>query len=327
MKLFSFSSLLLCLLLIATNLPAANETPEFARWLAELRTEAQMAGISKQTLDKSLEGLQSPLVRVLELDRRQPEFHQSLPQYLASRVTPARIKTGGQMKKRYPTWLGRVEKAYGVPPAYILALWGIETNYGQHTGGFSVIHALATLAHDGRRSAYFRRELLQALQIVDAGHIRVARMRGSWAGAMGQCQFMPSSFTRYAVDADQDGRINIWSSIPDVFASSANYLHQAGWQAEEPWGQQVHLPENFSTSLAGLDGRQPVSRWQELGVQSADQTAFPVGTLDAALIFPDGEEGPAYLVYSNFHVLLKWNRSNAFAIAVGTLADEIAKQE
>ena len=317
---------LVLLLLMASTLQAAVPRTDFAGWLVELRHEAQKAGISRQTLVRSLQGLQAPLARVIELDRSQPEFRQSLEQYLNLRVTPARIALGKQMSKRYPTWLGRVEKAYGVQPAYLLALWGIETNYGRQTGDFATIHALATLAHDGRRAAYFRRELLEALRIIDAGHIRAARMQGSWAGAMGQCQFMPSSFVRYAVDADQDGRIDIWNSIPDVFASSANYLQQSGWQARQPWGQQVKLPANFSTTLAGLDAPLPVSRWQELGVQRAGQRAFPAGDIAASLILPAGAGGPAYLVYPNFQVLLHWNRSLAFAIAVGTLADEIASQ-
>jgi membrane-bound lytic murein transglycosylase B len=326
LKRFSLGSLLFLFVFFTANLQAAARNEDFTHWLAELRTEARTLGISTQTLDQSLQGLKAPLARVVELDRTQPEFQQSLLQYLASRVTPARIAAGKQMKRRYPTWLGRVEKAYGVQRDYILALWGIETSYGRHTGNISVIHALATLAHDGRRASYFRRELFEALRIIDAGHIGAPLMQGSWAGAMGQCQFMPSSFARYAVDADQDGRINIWNSIPDVFASSANYLQQAGWQAGQPWGQLVGLPANFPLTLAGLDQQpQPISHWRKLGVKSADQRALPAGDLAASLILPAGEGGPAYLVYANFHVLLKWNRSSSFAIAVGSLADKIAE--
>lgn len=326
MQRFLLRGLLIFLLLHAGGLEAAGQNPDFSRWLAELRKEARAEGISARTLDQSLQGLKAPLARVIELDRSQPEFHQSLQQYLASRVNPSRIALGKQMQKRYPTWLGRVEKAYGVQPFYILALWGIESNFGQHAGSFSVIHALTTLAHDGRRASYFRRELLEALRIIDNGHIKASRMQGSWAGAMGQCQFMPSSFNRYARDADQDGRINIWSSIPDVFASTANYLRQAGWQVGQPWGQQVKLPENFSAELIGLDQHLPISRWQELGVQLIDQP-FPAGNMMASVILPAGKEGAAYIVYPNFHVLLKWNHSNAFAIAVGMLADEISRPD
>ncbi len=307
--------------LFATSALAKDAEKDFAVWLENLRVEARSAGVSQETLEETLAGIEEPLSRVIDLDRKQPEFTQSMEDYVAARVSEKRIANGRRMMSRYPTWLGRVEKEYGVPRRFIVALWGIETNYGEHTGSFPVIHSLVTLAYDERRGAYFRKELLDALQILDAGHIPSRRMKGSWAGAMGQCQFMPSSFRRYAVDADGDRRIDIWNSVPDVLASAANYLARAGWKDDQTWGRPVKLPEKFDFSLVGLESRLPLSRWQSLGLRRSNGGALPRRDLDASLIMPDGPGGPAYLVYDNFRVLLAWNRSNSFAIAVGTLSD------
>ena len=295
-------------------------------WLENLRVEARAAGVSSATLAAALAEVKEPLPRVIDLDRKQPEFTQSLAEYVAALVSEKRIANGRSMMSRYPTWLGRVERKYGVQRRFIVALWGIETNYGEHTGSFPVIQSLVTLAHDGRRSAYFRKELLDALHILDAGHIRLENMKGSWAGAMGQCQFMPSSFRHYAAEADGDGRIDIWNSVPDVLASAANYLKQVGWQDDQTWGRPVTLPAKFDFSLVGLKTKLPLSRWQSLGVRRSNGGALPRRDLNASLILPDGPGGQAYLVYDNFRVLLAWNRSNAFAVAVGTLADQLADQ-
>ncbi len=323
-----FSSLILVITsvcwLFATSAPAKDMEKDFAVWLENLRVEARSAGVSQETLEAALTDVKGPLPRVIDLDRNQPEFTQSLEDYVAARVSEKRIDNGRRMMSRYPTWLGRVERKYGVQRRFIVALWGIETNYGEHTGSFPVIHSLVTLAHDGRRSSYFRKELLDALHVLDAGHIRLKRMKGSWAGAMGQCQFMPSSFRRYAADADGDGRIDIWNSVPDVLASAANYLKQAGWQDDQAWGRPVTLPGKFDFSLLGLETRLPFSRWQSLGVRSSDGSALPCRDFNASLIMPDGPGGSAYLVYDNFRVLLAWNKSNAFAVAVGTLSDRFA---
>lgn len=323
----SASSLILMmtsvLWLLAAGGQAMAAAQDFSLWLDSLRVEARAAGVSQQTLESALSAIEGPLPRVLELDRNQPEFTQSLQDYVAVRVSETRIANGRGMMSRYPTWLGRVERKYRVQRRFIVALWGIETNYGEHTGTFPVIPSLATLAHDGRRSAYFRKELLDALQILDAGHIPLPRMQGSWAGAMGQCQFMPSSFRRYAADADGDGRIDIWSSVPDVLASVANYLKNSGWRDGQTWGREVRLPAKIDASLVGLGTRLPLARWQALGVRRSNGGALPRRDLEASLILPDGPGGPAYLVYDNFRVLLAWNRSNAFAVAVGTLADRL----
>jgi membrane-bound lytic murein transglycosylase B len=323
---YSFLSAVVLSILVALCAPGVVWASDFTDWLQDLRTEARAAGISEKTLDTAFSEIEEPLPRVVELDREQPEFTQTFSEYLVARVSEDRIKRGRLMLRRYPTWLGRVESRFGVQRRFLVALWGIETHYGAYTGGFKVIPALATLAYDDRRADYFRRELLAALQIADQGHIRLENMTGSWAGAMGQCQFMPSSFARFAVDADGDGRIDIWHSIPDVLASAANYLARSGWQDDQTWGRQVRLPENFDLSLAGLEQRRTMRQWEALGVRRADGSTLPWRNLDSSLILPDGEQGPAYLVYDNFRALMKWNRSISFALAVGELSDRIANR-
>ena len=302
-----------------------NETEKnFHQWMVEFRSEASAAGISQQTLDRALAGIEAPLTKVITLDRKQPEFTQTVEEYVAIRVSDQRIAEGHRMMRRYPTWLGRVEDRHKVQRRFIVALWGIETNYGTYTGGIPVMEALVSLAYDGRRSAYFRRELLEALRIVDAGDIPLRRMQGSWAGAMGQCQFMPSVFRRYAIDADGDHRRDIWNSVPDVLASAANYLAAAGWKDDQTWGRPVRLPKDFDMSLAGLETRKPLGRWQALGVRRINGRALPRRNMEASLLIPDGPGTQAYLVYDNFRVLRVWNKSNAFALAVGLLSDRLA---
>ena len=235
-----------------------------------------------------------------------------------SRVEAARVR----LARHRPT-LDAVAERYGVQPRFIVALWGIESDFGRRTGSFGVVPALATLAWDGRRSAFFRGELLAALRILDEGHIAAGDMLGSWAGAMGQCQFMPSSFLAYAVDRDGDGRRDIWGTLDDVFASIANYLAHADWQGDQTWGRGVRLPPGFDGGLIGLDVVKPVGDWQALGVRRPDGTDLPTRPLPASLVRPDGEGGDAWLVYDNFRATLRWNRSTYFALAVGQLADRM----
>jgi membrane-bound lytic murein transglycosylase B len=207
----------------------------------------------------------------------------------------------------------------------IVALWGIETDFGRTTGTYPVVPALVTLAYDGRRSAFFRSELLLALRILDEGHVHPDSMIGSWAGAMGQNQFMPSSFVNHAVDYDQDGRQDIWTSRADVFASTANYLARSGWRRDESWGREALLPAGFDTTLANGKTRRPLSDWVRLGVRPAGGAAGFTDPPDrpAAIVRPAGSRAPAYIVYDNFDVILRWNRSTYFAVAAGTLADRI----
>lgn len=314
--------------------PAESETPAkdaeapppagFADWLEALRTEARAKGISDKIVTAALSNIK-PIPRVLELDRAQPEFKLTFAQYMDRVVSSARVAKGKERMAQHRDLLARVAKTYRVPAQYFVALWGIETDFGRITGGFPVVPALATLAFDGRRSAYFRGELMNALAILDQGHILPEKMIGSWAGAMGQCQFMPSSFLRYAIDFDGDGRRDIWTDVDDVLGSAANYLSQSGWNPDQTWGRAVRLPAGFdSASLVGLDKKKRLSEWAALGVLSENGKALPKRDLEASLLLPDGPQGPAFLVYDNFRVFLKWNRSNFFALAAGHLADRLA---
>src|SRR5712692_1138340 len=267
---------------------------DFATWLQELRTEAVGLGIRPQTLDIALTGLR-PLQRILELDRKQPEDTLTYAQYLERHLPAARVQKGLRLLNEHRALLQEIGTKYDVPPGIIVALWGMETDFGRATGNFSVLASLATLAYDGRRSALFRRELLEALKIVDAGHVRPEAMTGSWAGAMGQNQFMPSSFMQYAVDYDGDGRRDIWTTLADVFASTANYLASSGWRERETWGHRVVLPAGFEAPTTSDQMSKPRTTWQALGVRRADGGVLPDGSEPALLVLPGGPMGPAFL--------------------------------
>ena len=302
------------------------QAEEFDVWRGALRTEALSNGISAALFDEAFQNV-SPIARVIELDRNQPEFTLTLSTYLQKVVSGTRAKKARIRLEEHKDILAEVSAKYGVQPRFIVALWGIETNFGQHTGGFSVIAALATLAHDGRRSAYFRKELLNALTILQEGHIKPADMKGSWAGAMGQSQFMPSSFLSYATDWDGDGRRDIWTTQNDVFASIANYLSSVGWRNDLTWGREVKVPVGLNTaSLSKAKTKKTMDEWRALGVTSADGSPLPKRNLTSRLVVPAKSDGRAFLAYKNYDNILKWNRSNYFAIAVGTLADNIAYQ-
>jgi membrane-bound lytic murein transglycosylase B len=295
---------------------------DFATWLQELCAEAVALGIRPQTLDTALAGLQ-PLARVIELDRKQPEVTLTYAQYFERTLPASRLQKGLRLLNEHRALLQEIGTKYGVPPGIIVALWGIETDFGRLTGHFPVLAALATLAYDGRRSALFRRELLEALKIVDAGQVRPEVMTGSWAGAMGQNQFMPSSFVQYAVDYNGDGRRDIWTTLADVFASTANYLASSGWREHATWGHRVLLPTGFDVATNSGQVSKSLADWQALGVQRADGGAFPSGIESASLVLPGGAMHPAFLVYQNYQVLLKWNRSHYFALTVGQFADQL----
>lgn len=302
------------------------QAEEFDVWRGALRTEALANGISAALFDEAFQNV-SPIARVIELDRNQPEFTLTLSTYLQKVVSGTRAKKARIRLEEHKDILAEVSAKYGVQPRFIVALWGIETNFGQHTGGFSVIAALATLAHDGRRSAYFRKELLNALTILQEGHIKPADMKGSWAGAMGQSQFMPSSFLSYATDWDDDGRRDIWTTQNDVFASIANYLSSVGWRNDLTWGREVKVPVGLNAaSLSKAKTKKTMDEWRALGVTSADGSPLPKRNLTSRLVVPAKSDGRAFLAYKNYDNILKWNRSNYFAIAVGTLADNIAYQ-
>lgn len=302
---------------------AGAQDAEFEVWLNGVRKDAAAAGVSRATIEAALTGL-APIERVLELDRKQPEFTRTFWSYLDRAVTPKRIERARELLAKHGELLARVQRRYNVQPRYLVAFWGLESNFGKYTGGFSVIGALATLAYDARRGDFFRAQLLDALRIIDQGHIGVAEMEGSWAGAMGQLQFIPSTFVAYAVDFDDDGHRNIWTDLPDVFGSAANYLSSIGWRGDERWGREVRLPDEFDWELAGLKLRKPIAEWSRLGVRRADGGSLPVADISGAIVAPGGHKGPAFLVYGNFDKILNWNRSLLYAIAVGHLADRIS---
>ena len=317
----------LAFLLIVVGLSMAlvcnTNAEEFSAWLDKLKTEAKLQGISQKTIDSSLIGIK-PIPRVIQLDRKQPEFTLTFADYLKRVVSDRRIRIGKSKLKEHKELLGEISSKYGVQSRYIVALWGIETDFGRITGGFPVISSLATLAYDGRRSKFFRKELLLALKIIDGGHILAKDMIGSWAGAMGQNQFMPSSFHAYAVDYDKDGSKDIWRTLPDIFASIANYLSKSGWRSDQTWGRAVSLPKKFPRKFLGRKLKKPLSEWQQLGVRRLSGQDLPKRNLLSSIIRPEkGQIGPAFAIYKNYDVILKWNRSNYFATAVGILSDKI----
>lgn len=304
--------------------PATAATQNFKTWLKELRTEAAQLGVSQETISRALPDTLAPIDRILELDRKQPEGTVTFDEYLKKAVNPDRIQKGRAKMAFYRKTLQRVEEAYGVDKQFIVALWGIETSYGTNTGGFDVVNALATLAYDGRRSDYFRSELFKALRILDEEHISHSKMKGSWAGAMGQSQFMPSSFLKFAVDFNKDGKRDIWTTEADVFASAANYLAESGWKKGAVWGRKVIIPHSLDRSLLGVNTTQTIQQWHDKGIRLADGKPVPFeGEYMASVVQPSGAGTTAFLVYENYRTLLKWNKSSYFASAVSTLAERL----
>jgi membrane-bound lytic murein transglycosylase B len=309
---------------LLTAEPAAAAEEDFQIFLAGMRREALAAGIHAGTVNFALRYAQF-LPHVIMLDHRQPERTLTFTEYFHEIVTPQRIADARRHLADNRRLLDGIAERYGVDPPVIVALWGIESNFGKITGDYWVVSALATLGYQGRRSPYFRHELIAALRILDQGDIGANRMLGSWAGAMGQCQFMPSTYLKYAVDYDRRGRRDIWSDRADVLASIANFIAHLGWREDQSWGWEVALPDNFDTRLAGLETRQTIAAWRRLGIREIDGRALPDSDAEASLVLPGGMGGAAYLVFNNFRVIMRWNRSTYFATAVGYLADSMAR--
>jgi membrane-bound lytic murein transglycosylase B len=294
----------------------------FHQWMQEFRREALKRGIKSETFDAALAGVQ-PVPKVVELDRRQPEFRQTFWEYLDRRVSAERIARGRQLLVRHRDLLNDVERRYGVQPRFIVAFWGLESNFGDTTGDFPLYSSLATLAHDARRSDFFREQLLAALELLQRGDLS-ATVTSSWAGAIGQPQFIPTTYRDYAVDFNGDGRRDLQSTLPDIFASAANYLAKAKWRGDLTWGREVLLPSGFNYALTGLNTKKSLMEWTRLGVRRADGTALPTADVNGSIILPGGADGgPALLVYSNFNTIMAWNRSILYAVAVGHLADRL----
>ncbi len=325
MKIKICSIFFIALFLLPSLSKASPAENNFADWLVELRAEARARGISEKTLDLALADLK-PIKKVIRLDRKQPEFTMSFQRYLKSRVSKKRVKLGRKMLLKHGDMLEKISQRYGVPPHFLIAIWGLESNYGNSLGKYPVITALATLAHDGRRSKFFRSELLNALTILDQGHISFQDMKGSWAGAMGQIQFMPSTFTRFAIDGDGDGRKDIWKNLHDAFSSAGNFLAGSGWQRGKPWGMEVKLPPDFNHELEGLDKKKPIADWQSIGIRRIDGSDLPADTITASVILPSDSDKPAFLVFKNYRSIMKWNRSHFYAMSVCRLADLILEK-
>lgn len=302
--------------------PASAAPGSFESFLASVRTEARAKGISVATLDRALTGLK-PNQKVIDLDHHQPESTFTWDQYRTRIVSDARVQRGRQYYAANRAVMTQVTARYGVPAGIVMGIWGLETDYGRFTGGFNVIEALATLSWEGRRAAFFRSELLDALRILDHGDIAFAQMTGSYAGAMGQTQFMPDSFLKYAVDWNGTGRRDIWGDIGCVFASTANYLAREGWQANLPWGQRVTLAGRIDPYIVGHEHRRPVAEWAGLGVRSVTGQALRDAPA-AALIMPGGESEPneSYLVYyPNYKAIRSYNPPDFYCLSVGLIGD------
>ena len=308
-------------------LQAAEEEGLFDVWILQIKQLAKEKGISDETLSTAFTGIERN-ERVIELDRKQPEFTLTLEEYLSNTVTSGRMNKGKKHYEEYNDLLLKISNEFSVQPRFILSLWGIETSFGKFTGSFNVIRSLSTLSHDLRRRDFFTDELINALTIIDQGHIEASEMMGSWAGAMGQNQFMPSSFLSYATDFNNDSQKDIWNTQSDVFASTANYLSSSGWNSNETWGREVKTikkidSEIITTSAKSIEISRKIPEWSNLGVVNLDGSKLPDVNIDAYLVYPEGEDGRKFLVYENFKTIMKWNRSLFFGISVGKLSDMI----
>lgn len=309
-------------ILLATLGTPVMASDDFSACVASLADQARDEGISDGTIDAALRPITFQ-ARVVELDRSQPEFVQTFWEYHDLRVSESRVEAGRDRLREHRDLLDRIHQEYGVRPEYMVAFWGLETNYGGHFGTMPVLDSLGTLACDPRRARFFIGQLIAALRLVDAGHMAPERMRGSWAGAMGHLQFMPATFERHAVDATGDGRSDPWENLADAMATGANYLTNMGWDANQRWGREVRLPDGFDYALADMDRRLPLEKWSELGVRRMDGGSLPGEDMEASLLLPAGHRGPAFLVYDNFRVIMRWNTSTSYALAVGLLADRL----
>ena len=318
MRIQFFSVILLSLVGTA----ASADPAEFEQCKSRMQVRASAQGISDATVNEVIPKLEYQ-ARVIELDRSQPEFTQSFADYFGKRVSQSRIEKGRELYAQYSDFLAELTRTYGLPGQYLVSFWGLETNFGSYLGGMPTLDSLATLACDPRRSEFFTEEFLLALELLERENLRADDMKGSWAGAVGHTQFMPSNYLRYAIDGDNDGRIDLWSSTRDALASAANFLSQLGWQPQQRWGREVKLPEDYDFAQAVQ--QRPLQDWRSLGLRNADGGPLPVvAGMDAQLIIPSGHKGPVFLVYENFNVIMRWNRSTSYALSVGHLADRIA---
>ena len=309
----------ICLVFLTTSVFASSHT--FEDFLVQIRQMATEQGVSKATIDKAFFQL-SPRPEALKEDKKQPEFNQNFWTYVNKRVTQTRLNNGYDTLKQNSSLLNKTTQQYGVPTYVLVSFLGIESNYGYHTGNHSLIQSLATLAYDRRRSNFFTMELIELLKLIDKNEIPMDA-KGSWAGAMGAVQFMPTSVQAYGVDANKNGKIDLWNDKEDIYASAANFLKKNGWAKGEKWGREASIPKNFDYKQTGLGIKKSVNDWAKLGVLRANGNRLPNSNMKASLIVPMGHRGPAFLVYRNFDVIMDWNHSLLYALSVGYLADRI----
>ncbi|HSH87037.1 MAG TPA: lytic murein transglycosylase [Methylophilus sp.] len=313
-------ALLFAALLLASVVTSADDGEGFPAWVSAVRQEALALHISPQAVEATFNQV-SYLPKLIELDRKQPEFVTSFSAYVNRRINQRVVNKGKQMLQDYQGILYVVEELYQVPKEVLVAFWGMETNFGGYMGDIPLASALATLSYEGRRAEFFKRELFDLMRVVEREHYYESPITGSWAGATGHMQFMPSTLLKYGVDADADGKIDIWESYPDIFSSAANYLSQAGWQPGKPISMMVALPPGFDYSLAQLQANKPVSEWVALGVVGIPDSILSLPR--AAIILPQGFDGPAYMVFPNFDVIMQWNRSVNYALSVSLLSQQL----
>jgi len=298
------------------------DLPPYDVWLQQTESDAITAGISPATVHAALDNSE-PNQRVIYLDQKQPEHTTTFDTYVKHTLTPDRIRIGRNMMHEYADVLDEISRRYGVPPQVIVALWGVESSFGRDSGDFSVVNSLATLAYEGRRAELFKKELIESLKIIDQTHIRPDQLRGSWAGAMGQCQFMPSTYLSHSASYTGQGAADIWHNTRDVFASIANYLQSEGWRADLTWGREVDTGDEVTSTDIGLNTQKSLQEWANLGVRNVDGSALPNKPLMASMVQPDGADGRSFLVYDNYRVIMRWNRSTYFATTIGLFADRI----
>jgi membrane-bound lytic murein transglycosylase B len=319
---FSYQKLIIiCLFFpILANATIADEN--FLQCKVNLAQRAETAGFSTYITETVIDNI-SPIKRVIALDKKQPEFTQTFEQYIKARVSAYHLRVGKEKLKNNKTLFDKLEKEYGIPRQYLVSFWGLETVFGKHKGKMSVLNALATLACDQRRSEFFTLELLNLFTLIERKQVSVEQLKGSWAGAMGHMQFMPTALLKYAVDGDNDGKVDIWQSEVDALTTAANYLNKIGWQSKERWGREVKLPKNFAFDKVAFDQYYPLNYFQQLGVQQTNQQALPAYDIQAELYLPSGHKGPAFLLYPNFNVIMTWNLSKSYALSVGILANKL----
>ncbi|PKG81239.1 lytic murein transglycosylase [Colwellia sp. 75C3] len=318
--------IMLCSFLpIIANAAVANPIiadQDFAQCKVNLVERAEKSGFSSY-ITETVIGELSPIKRVIALDKKQPEFTQTFEQYIKARVSDYHVRVGKKKLIKNKKLFDTLEEKYGVPRQYLVSFWGLETVFGKHKGKMSVLNSLATLACDERRSEFFTLELLNLFTLIETRQVSVEQLQGSWAGAMGHMQFMPTAFLKYAIDGDNDGKVDIWKSEVDALTTAANYLNKIDWQAKERWGREVKLPENFAFEKVVFDQYYPLNYFKELGVKKTNNQSLSSYDIQAELYLPSGHKGPAFLLYPNFNVIMTWNLSKSYALSVGLLANKL----